>query len=174
MNMKTLVNRFFGTFVLCSLFFVLCPLSLGTLFAATPILSMPMEMDEDGLVKETVKKKSFSVRGKHSDSVIGVTGNAVRFDSYSSYIQIPMTNYQMNNKNVSISFWTICQTYPMMVVDVAGNEEAAALVRSKIPQSAAGEANQKLEELKQENEELQVIEDLNDALRLINAMRGGN
>ena len=125
--MKTLVNRFFGTFVLCSLFFVLCPLSLGTLFAATPILSMPMEMDEDGLVKETVKKKSFSVRGKHSDSVIGVTGNAVRFDSYSSYIQIPMTNYQMNNKNVSISFWTICQTYPMMVVDVAGNEEAAII-----------------------------------------------
>ena len=59
-------------------------------------------------------------------------------------------------------------------LEKAGNEEAAALVRSKIPQAAAGEANKKLEELKQENEELQMIEDFNDALRLINAMRGGN
>ena len=59
-------------------------------------------------------------------------------------------------------------------LEEAGNEEAAALVRSKIPQAAAGEANKKLEELKQENEELQMIEDFNDALRLINAMRGGN
>ena len=59
-------------------------------------------------------------------------------------------------------------------LEKAGNEEAAAIVRSKIPQAAAGEANKKLEELKQENEELQMIEDFSDALRLINAMRGGN
>lgn len=58
-------------------------------------------------------------------------------------------------------------------LEKAGNEEAAALVRSKIPQGAAGEACQKLEELKQENEELQMVEDINDAIRMINAMRGG-
>ena len=58
-------------------------------------------------------------------------------------------------------------------LEKAGNEEAAALVRSKIPQAAAGEANQKLEELGQENEELQMIENISDAMRMINAMRGG-
>ena len=110
--------------VLCT--FVLS-LPLCTLHAANPILSLSMEMDEDGYVTESVKNKSFTVRGKHADNVDGVVGKAIRMDGYSSYMQIPMTNYQMSGQKVSISFWTVCQTYPMMVLDIAGNQEAAII-----------------------------------------------
>ena len=59
-------------------------------------------------------------------------------------------------------------------LEAAGNEEAAAIVRSHIPQAAAGEANQKIEELMQENEDLQIIEIVEDAVRIANAQRGGD
>ena len=59
-------------------------------------------------------------------------------------------------------------------LEEAGNEEAAAIVRSKIPQAAAGEANQKLEELKQDASDFQVFEDVHDALDVFRALEGGN
>lgn len=112
-------------FVLCT--FVLS-LSIGTITASTPVLSLPMEMDEDAQVKETVKNKSFTVRGKHADNVEGVVGKALRLDGYSSFVQIPMSNYQSQIGNqFTVSFWTICQTYPMMVMDVADNQESAII-----------------------------------------------
>ena len=57
-------------------------------------------------------------------------------------------------------------------LEAAGNEEAAAIVRSHIPQAASGEANQKIEEFKQENEDLQIVEVVEDAVRIANAQRG--
>ena len=59
-------------------------------------------------------------------------------------------------------------------LEKAGNEEAAAIVRSKIPQAAAGEANQKLQELKQDASDFQVFEDVHDALDVFRALEGGN
>ena len=59
---------------------VLGTLSLCTLTAANPILSLSMEMDEDGYVTESVKNKPFTVRGKHADNVDGVVGKAIRMD----------------------------------------------------------------------------------------------
>lgn len=58
-------------------------------------------------------------------------------------------------------------------LEAAGNAQAAALVRSRIPQAAAGEANQKIEEFKQSNEDWQLIESIEDAMRIADALAGG-
>ena len=101
----------------------------GVAFAATPVMSFPMEMNEDGEVSETVKSKTYTVRGKHADNVVGVEGKALRLDGYSSFVQVSLANtpFSTLNSQFSISFWTICQTYPMMVLDVADNQEGAII-----------------------------------------------
>lgn len=90
-------------------------------------MSFPMEMDEDGQVTETVKNKSYTVRGKHADNVPAVVGKGLRTDGYSSFVQVPLSNYALSTQTLSISFWTVCQTYPMMVLDVADNQESAII-----------------------------------------------
>lgn len=102
-------------------------LAVTTAMAATPVLSIPMEMDEDGAVTEVVKNKSYTVRGKHADNVPAVVGKGLRTDGYSSFVQVPMNNYSLSAQTLSISFWTACQTYPMMVLDRADNQEAAII-----------------------------------------------
>ena len=86
-----------------------------------------MEMDEDGYVEETVKNKTYTVRGKHPDNVSAVVGKGLRTDGYSSFIQVPMSNYALSTQTLTISFWTACQTYPMMVLDAADNQESAII-----------------------------------------------
>ena len=57
-------------------------------------------------------------------------------------------------------------------LEEAGNAEAAALVRSKIPQAAAGEANEKIEKHMQNNENLQTAENIVDAIEFFDALKG--
>ena len=57
-------------------------------------------------------------------------------------------------------------------LEEAGNAEAAALVRSKIPQAAAGEANEKIEKYMQNNENLQTAENIVDAIEISDALKG--
>lgn len=57
-------------------------------------------------------------------------------------------------------------------LEEAGNAEAAALVRSKIPQAAAGEANEEIEKYMQNNENLQTAENIVDAIEIIDALKG--
>lgn len=58
-------------------------------------------------------------------------------------------------------------------LEEAGNAEAAALVRSKIPQAAAGEAREKIEEYMQNNEQFQMFENMEDAIEISDALKGG-
>ena len=58
-------------------------------------------------------------------------------------------------------------------LEEAGNAEAAALVRSKIPQAAAGEARKKIEEYMQNNEQFQMFENIEDAIEIADALKGG-
>ena len=58
-------------------------------------------------------------------------------------------------------------------LEKAGNPEAAAKVRALIPKAAAGEANRKIEEYKQNNEDLRRMEGIRDAVRIADAMNGG-
>lgn len=58
-------------------------------------------------------------------------------------------------------------------LEAEGNLEAAAKVRTLIPKAAAGEANQKIEEFKENNEKLAMIEGIENALRIAIAMNGG-
>ena len=58
-------------------------------------------------------------------------------------------------------------------LEEAGNAEAAALVRSKIPQAAAGEAREKIEEYMQNNEQFQMFENMEDAIEIADALKGG-
>ena len=58
-------------------------------------------------------------------------------------------------------------------LEEAGNAEAAALVRSKIPQAAAGEAREKIEEYMQNDEQFQMFENMEDAMEIADALKGG-
>lgn len=58
-------------------------------------------------------------------------------------------------------------------LEKSGNAEAVALVHSKIPQAAAGEANEKIEEFTQENETLKTAENITDAVEIAGALKGG-
>lgn len=58
-------------------------------------------------------------------------------------------------------------------LEESGNAEAAALVRSKIPQAAAGEAREKIEEYMQNNEQFQMFENMEDAIEIADALKGG-
>lgn len=95
--------------------------------AATPVMSFPLEMNSDKEVTETVSGKTYSVRGRHADNMPAVVGNGLRTDGYSSYVQVPMANYTLSDKTLSIAFWTACQTYPMMQMDAAANKEGAII-----------------------------------------------
>lgn len=57
-------------------------------------------------------------------------------------------------------------------LEEAGNEEAAALVRSKIPQAAAGEANEKIEKYMQNDEQFKMVENIEDAIEISDALKG--
>lgn len=100
-------------------------LDLSSVTAATPVLSLPMEQNSDGEVTETVSGSTYAVRGKHADNIPAVAGYGMRTDGYSSFVQVPMSNYALNAQTLSISFWTACQTYPMMTIDAADDQEAA-------------------------------------------------
>lgn len=58
-------------------------------------------------------------------------------------------------------------------LEEAGNAEAAALVRARIPQAAAGEAREKIEEYMQNNEQFQMFENMEDAIEIADALKGG-
>ena len=58
-------------------------------------------------------------------------------------------------------------------LEAAGNEEAAAKVRALIPEAAAGEARQKAYEQQEENSDLQLMEDIEDAIEAYNLVKGG-
>ena len=95
--------------------------------AVTPVISFPMEINGDHEVTESVSGNTYSLRGQHGLNLPGVEGNGLRTDGYSSYIQVPMSSYALSNQTLSVSLWTVCQTYPMMQMDAAANLEGAII-----------------------------------------------
>lgn len=93
--------------------------------ASTPVMHFPMEINEDGEITESVTGKTYSLKGRHGEAVPAVVGNGVRLDGYSSFVQVNMSSYSLSDKNLTVSLWTACQTYPMMNIDKAENKEAA-------------------------------------------------
>ncbi|MBQ7485623.1 MAG: hypothetical protein IJT78_03235 [Oscillospiraceae bacterium] len=57
-------------------------------------------------------------------------------------------------------------------LEEAGNAEAAALVRARIPQAAAGEAREKIEEYMHNDEQFQMFENMEDAMEIADALKG--
>lgn len=105
----------------------LAAVATSVAMAVTPVMSLPMEMDSEKEVTESVSGNTYAVRGKHGDNVPAVIGKGLRTDGYSTYVSIPMSDYELNSEAFSISFWTACQTYPMMVMDIASNQEGAII-----------------------------------------------
>lgn len=103
--------------------------AVATMFATavTPILNFPMEINGDQEITETVSGNTYQLRGKHGCAMPGVVGNAVRLDGYSSFVQVPMSDYQLGGQALTISVWTACQTYPMMQMDAAANMKGAII-----------------------------------------------
>ena len=102
-------------------------MAVSAAIATEPVMSFPMEMNADKELTEIVSSKTYAVRGRHGENVPAVVGNGLRTDAYSTYVQVPMSDFSLNNKTLSISFWTACQTYPMMVMDIASNREGAII-----------------------------------------------
>ena len=95
--------------------------------AVTPILHFPLDIFGDNEVTETVSGNTYSVRGKHGCQVPAVVGYGLRTDGYSTYVQVPMSSYNLNAQALTVSLWTACQTYPMMQMDAAANLKGAII-----------------------------------------------
>ncbi len=81
----------------------------------------------DGKITESISGTSFDVEGVFSpENVAGATGNALRFDGYSTYIDaeigdvIPEGTTQM-----TASVWVAVETYPIVEIDVNTTEQVA-------------------------------------------------
>lgn len=95
--------------------------------AVSPVMRLPLDVTGDNEVAETTTGNRYSVRGKHGCNVPAVVGDGLRTDGYSTYVQIPLSNYNLSSETLTISFWTACQTYPMMNANEAVNRESAII-----------------------------------------------
>ena len=95
--------------------------------AVSPVLHLPMEMSGNKDVLETTTGHRYDVRGKHACNVPAVLDQGLRFDGYSTYIQLPLSDFALSRRTLTISFWTACQTYPMMNAYEAANRESAII-----------------------------------------------
>ena len=106
---------------------VLTAMAASAAMALSPVMSFPLEINGDNEITETVSGTTYSVHGKHGLGMPAVVGHGLRTDGYSTYVQVPMDAFSLSNQTLSVSLWTACQTYPMMVMDVAANQKGAII-----------------------------------------------
>lgn len=94
--------------------------------SAKEVARFSMELN-DGKITESISGTSFDVEGVFApENVAGASGNAIRFDGYSTYIDakigdvIPEGTTQM-----TASVWVAVETYPIVEIDVNTTEQVA-------------------------------------------------
>lgn len=78
---------------------------------------------DNGVIKEKISNTAVNLNSLHTPvNLNGARGKALRTDGYSTYISLPINNKGLSTEQLTFSVWCAVQTYPMMVLDVAGNE----------------------------------------------------
>lgn len=111
-------------------YFSLC---LTTAAFLTPNLSWAKEVARfsmelsDGKITESISGTSFDVKGVFSpENVAGASGNALRFDGYSTYIDAEIGDViPEGTKQMTASVWVAVETYPIVEIDVNTTEQVA-------------------------------------------------
>lgn len=110
-----------------SLLILLMATAASAAVASTPVMSLPMALNDSKQITETISGSTYAMRGVHGEAAQGVHGGAVRLDGYSTYFTVDMSDYTFNSNALTISMWTACPTYPMMNMNEAENAEAAII-----------------------------------------------
>lgn len=91
-------------------------------------LHFPMEL-RSGQVVEQISGQRFGVKGHFApESVTGVTGQAVRFDGYTSRVEAKIGNIiPQGTTKMTVSAWVAVPCYPIIQVDTDTSEQTAIL-----------------------------------------------
>lgn len=105
---------------------MLAIISMASMVGAKEVARFSMEL-EDGKVTESVSGTSFDVKGVFApENVAGASGDALRFDGYSTYIEAEIGEViPEGTKQMTASVWMAVETYPIVEIDVNTTEQVA-------------------------------------------------
>lgn len=94
--------------------------------AAKEVARFSMELT-DGKITESISGTSYDVQGVFSpENVPGASGDALRFDGYSTYINAEIGDVIPDGtKQMTASVWVAVETYPIVEIDVNTTEQVA-------------------------------------------------
>lgn len=108
-------------------------MTLPALAAVAPVASVAKEVARfsmelsDGKITESISGTSFDVKGVFPpENVAGASGNALRFDGYSTYIDAEIGDViPEGTRQMTASVWVAVETYPIVEIDVNTPEQVA-------------------------------------------------
>lgn len=88
------------------------------------ILHFPMDTDSYGRITETVSGKKINISGRHTtENIPGATGDALRFDGYSTYGSGTIST-TFPSGALTFSMWVAPETYPIIKHDLATSDKS--------------------------------------------------
>lgn len=104
--------------------FLLSSLALFATATTAQVVHFPMEVNNNQIT-EKCSNKTATVKGKlDAITVAGATGNALRTDGYSTYVEADVNSAAINGDAFTYEMWLAIETYPMMNIDENKNEYA--------------------------------------------------
>lgn len=96
---------------------------------ADRVAYIPMELDNSGSVFDAVSNIKLPVYSqKRAFTVPGASGEALRFDGYTTHISASVPEFvAAGGSSYTVTFWVAPHTYPMMANDVATQEKCLML-----------------------------------------------
>lgn len=93
---------------------------------ANLIAHFPMEL-KSGQISESISGERFAVEGNFApENVPGVSGNALRFDGYTSHVNAGLRDIiPADSKQLTISVWVALPCYPIVQIDNNTSEKTA-------------------------------------------------
>ena len=83
--------------------------------AAAQVVSIPMELNSDGTITESISGTKWAVNSARTPLVVdGVKGSAIRFDGYSTYATVEIDSTALSTSQLTVSMWCAAESYPMM------------------------------------------------------------
>lgn len=115
--------------------FALAATCLGT-FAQNAVAHFDMTYNNGNII-ERISNKSYSVSSQlPACTVVGLDGEALRFDGYSNYVKAGLPVNSLSSDALTMSVTLAAESYPMMQVDVAETTPTYATICGNLDETA--------------------------------------
>lgn len=106
-----------------SIILSLAALAASNVFAAR-ILHVPMDLASHDIIREDVGGKDLFLYSRFEpENISGASGNALRFDGFSTYAQGPIDPGSKEAQAITFSMWVAPETYPVIALDTPTDEK---------------------------------------------------